>query len=101
MIELFDHALQIALAIPVRVAERARIDLIDDSAAQPIAHGYGMAEFGASDQGSVASAGRAISVSLRGTTMQKTGFLLVDGNESLKRAAAVPRHWLAAVAMLI
>jgi len=33
--------------------------------------------------------------------MQKTGFLLVDGNESLKRAAAVPRHWLAAVAMLI
>src|SRR5262245_12439551 len=39
MIELLDHAFQVAHPVPVRIAERTRIDLIDDSAAQPIAHG--------------------------------------------------------------
>ena len=38
MIELFDHAFQIADAIAVRVAEGSRVNLINDSAAQPITH---------------------------------------------------------------
>ena len=33
--------------------------------------------------------------------MRETGFLLVDGNAALGRAPAVPRHWLAAAAIVI